>query len=56
MNDRPYDDAMAELFQKDPAYAADLLFSILEDGEPGELMVALRQIAKTRTPTGGEPQ
>ncbi|MGC9225603.1 MAG: DNA-binding protein [Terracidiphilus sp.] len=36
---------MAEIFRKDPAYAVQLLNSILEDGEQGELMIALRQLA-----------
>jgi probable addiction module antidote protein len=37
---------MAEVFRKDPAYAAEMLNSILEDGDQGELMIALRQMAK----------
>ena len=37
---------MAELFQEDPEYALELLNSILEDGEQGELLIALRQMAK----------
>ena len=35
---------MAEVFQKDPSYAAKLLNSILENGSKGELMIALRQL------------
>jgi hypothetical protein len=35
---------MAELFRGDPAYASDLLNSILEDGEPGELFITVRQM------------
>ncbi len=46
MKDRPRDEALAELFQKDPAYALELLNSILEDGDQGELLIALRQMAK----------
>jgi putative addiction module killer protein/probable addiction module antidote protein len=46
MKDRLHDEAMAELFQKDPAYALELLNSILEDGEHGELLIALRQMTK----------
>lgn len=46
MKDRPRDEAMAELFQKDPAYAVELLNSILEDGDQGELLIALRQLTK----------
>ncbi len=37
---------MAEMFQKDPEYALELLNSILEDGEPEELLIALRQMTK----------
>ena len=49
MRDRAYDEAMAELFQQDPAYALELLNSILEDGEQGELLIALRQMTKAKT-------
>jgi probable addiction module antidote protein len=37
---------MAEVFQKDPAFAQALLNSILEDGEQGELLIVLRQMTK----------
>lgn len=43
---RLHDDAMAEAFRKDPAYAVELLNSILEDGDQGELLIALRQLTK----------
>ncbi|MFC2590406.1 MAG: DNA-binding protein [Ottowia sp.] len=46
MKDRAHDDAMAEIFRKDPAYAVELLNSILEDGDQGELLIALCQMAK----------
>ena len=46
MRYRPHDEAMAELLREDPAYAVELLNSILEDGEQGELLVVLRQMAK----------
>jgi probable addiction module antidote protein len=46
MKDKPHDVAMAELYQQDPAYAVEMLNSILEDGEQAELLVALRQMAK----------
>lgn len=46
MRDRNHDEAMAELLKEDPAYALDLLNSILEDGEQGELLIALRQMTK----------
>lgn len=45
MRDKPHDEAMAELLKKDPAYAVELLNSILEDGEQGELLIVLRQMA-----------
>jgi len=41
-----FDDMMAESFRKDPAYAIELLNSILEDGNLGELRIALRQMDK----------
>lgn len=46
MRDRPHDDAMAEVFAEDSAYAIQLLNAILEDGEQGELLIVLRQLAK----------
>jgi probable addiction module antidote protein len=44
MKDRTHDEAMAEIYRADPAYAASLLNSILEEGDQAELMVALRQM------------
>lgn len=46
MKDRAHDEAMAELYREDPAYALQLLNSILEDGDQSELLIALRQMAK----------
>jgi probable addiction module antidote protein len=46
MKDRAHDDAMAEVFRKDPAYAVELLNNILEDGDQSELLIALRQMTK----------
>jgi DNA-binding phage protein len=46
MKDRPHDDAMADLYREDPTLAVELLNSILEDGDQGDLMIALRQITK----------
>ncbi len=46
MRGRPHDDAMAEVFHNDPAYAVVMLNAILEDGDQGELLIALRQMAK----------
>ncbi len=50
--DRSHDDAMAEMFAQDPAFAADYLNELLQEGDPAELMMALRQMAKAR---GGVP-
>jgi probable addiction module antidote protein len=36
---------MAEMYRADPEYAVLLLNSILEDGDQGELLVVLRQLA-----------
>jgi probable addiction module antidote protein len=46
MKDRTHDEAMAELFKQDPGYALEMLNDILEDGEQGELLIALRQMTK----------
>lgn len=45
MKDRSHDEAMAEVFRRDPGYAVELLNSILEDGDQGELLIALRHMA-----------
>ena len=52
MRDRTHDDAMAEIFRDDPAYAVQLLNSILEEGDQSELLIALRQMTKA---FGGVP-
>lgn len=52
MKDRAHDDAMAELFGQDPAFAADYLNQLLQGGEAADLMLALRQMAQSR---GGIP-
>ncbi|CDL81021.1 DNA-binding protein [Xenorhabdus szentirmaii] len=46
MKDFSHDNFMAEVFKNDPAYAIELLNSILADGEQAELMIALRQMTK----------
>ncbi|WP_455466371.1 helix-turn-helix domain-containing transcriptional regulator [Bartonella sp. B39] len=46
MKDRNHDDAMAEVFHDDPELAAATLDAILADGDQGELLVTLRQMAK----------
>lgn len=45
MKDRSHDDAMVELFSDDPEFAAHYLDEILRDGEPADLLIALRQMA-----------
>ncbi len=37
---------MAEEFREDPGYAVEFLNAILEGGNQGELLIALRQMAK----------
>lgn len=51
-NSRSHDDAMADLYRNDPNFAATVINAILEDGDQGELLVILRQIAKA---FGGVP-
>ncbi len=46
MKDKSHDDAMAEVFRDDPAFAAATLNTILAEGDQGELMVTLRQMAQ----------
>lgn len=46
MKDRSHDEAMAEIYRRDPAYAAHMLDKILEDGDQAELLIALRQLSK----------
>lgn len=48
MKDRSHDEAMAELFKDDPAFAAEYLSQLLQDGEPADLLVALRQMAQAK--------
>jgi probable addiction module antidote protein len=43
---------MAELFREDPAYAVQLLNSILEEGDQSELLITLRRMTKA---FGGVP-
>lgn len=46
MKDRSHDEAMAELFREDPAFATEYLNSVLEEGEQADLLIALRQMTK----------
>jgi DNA-binding phage protein len=45
MKDRNHDEAMAELFQADPAYAAELLAEVVRDGDAEELVILGRQLS-----------
>jgi probable addiction module antidote protein len=46
MRDIAHDDAMAEYYREDPAYAMQLLNAILADGDQAELLTILRQMTK----------
>ena len=46
MREKSHDDAMVEIFREDPSYAIELLNAVLQEGEQGELLVVLRQMAK----------
>lgn len=46
IKDRNHDDAMAELYSRDPILAAALLNAIEADGNKAELTIIKRQIAK----------
>jgi hypothetical protein len=46
MKDRSHDDAMSELFKEDPAFAVELVNSILGDGNQEDLLIAFRQMDK----------
>jgi probable addiction module antidote protein len=40
------DEAMADLYRRDPGFAIDVLNSVLEDGEQGELLILMRQLTR----------
>ena len=48
MKTKAHDDAMAELYRKDPDFARQVINNILEDehGDQGELLIVLRQMVK----------
>ena len=52
MKDRAHDEAMAELFQEDTAFATEYINNVLADGTQEDLMIALRQVAAS---CGGVP-
>jgi len=43
---RSHEEVTIESFRKDPAFAAEYLNTILEDGDQRELMLALRRMAR----------
>lgn len=45
MRSKPKDQAMAEMYRADPAFALELVNQILADGDQEELLVMLRQMA-----------
>ena len=45
MKDRSHAEAMAELFQVDPSFAADLLAEVVRDGDANELAILKRQLS-----------
>lgn len=45
MKDRSHDEAMAGLFQADPAYASELLAEVVRDGVAEELTILERQLS-----------
>ena len=47
-----HEEATVESFRKDPAFAAEYLNSVLEDGDQEELMLAFRRMSKA---FGGVP-
>jgi probable addiction module antidote protein len=46
VTDRSHDESVVELFRANPQVAVELFNSILEDGDQGELLIALRQLTK----------
>jgi len=44
VRDISHHEAIAEILRGDPAFAVELVNGILEDGEQGELLIALRQM------------
>ncbi len=46
MRDKDYEEVIAERYAEHPEEALEMLNAVLEDGEPGELLVLLRQLAK----------
>lgn len=43
---RSHDEALLESLRNDPAFAAEYLNAVIEDGDQAELMLAIRQVAE----------
>ena len=46
---RTHDEATADMFRNDPAFAAEYLNAVLEDGDQAEVLVALRHVVNARS-------
>ena len=46
MKSRYHDEAMSDLYRRDPALALEVINGILEDGDQSELLTVLRQLAQ----------
>ncbi|KAG1246769.1 hypothetical protein G6F65_020514 [Rhizopus arrhizus] len=46
LRSRSHDEAMAEVYRSDPAFALELMNTILKDGDQADLLVMLRQLAQ----------
>lgn len=55
MKDRSHDEAMAELFQADPPYAAALMVEVVRDGDADELAILERQLSAAFAASGTDP-
>ncbi|WP_210014716.1 hypothetical protein [Pseudomonas palmensis] len=55
MKDRSHDEAMAELFQADPPYAAALMVEVERDGDAHELAILERQLSAAFAASGTDP-
>lgn len=55
MKDRSHDEAIAELFQANPAYAAELLADVIRDGDADELAILERQLSAAFAASSANP-
>lgn len=46
MRDVSFDESMAAMYAQDPSFALEMINSLLEDGETGEMLSFLRQLTK----------